>query len=145
MEFRGLHSREHDLALRDLTLPIPHDQAIEELTVEILFDDHMVVAAGVRSTLSRRHKIDLAELVDEPWLLGEGWPHRMVSEAFRARGLNEPKVTLTRISVHLRADLVVQVISLPHFRIRSCACMPISPQGTCGGFSVLPWPIAVVT
>src|SRR5438067_45641 len=40
-----------------------------ETYIEILFEDHLVVAAGVSSRWARRRAIDLAELIDDPWAL----------------------------------------------------------------------------
>ena len=49
----------------------PHadDHFFDDLHVEILFEDEMVIVAGMQSRWARRRKIDLAELVDEPWIL----------------------------------------------------------------------------
>jgi hypothetical protein len=39
----------------------------DEFVVETLFDDSLVVAAGSENPWTRRRRIDLAELVNEPW------------------------------------------------------------------------------
>jgi DNA-binding transcriptional LysR family regulator len=57
----------------------------------------------------RRRRIDLAELVDEPWMLPEGpdsWNYRVVAEAFRTRGLRVPKISVMTLSIHLRISLL---------------------------------------
>jgi len=41
----------------------------EQLVVENLFDDSHVVVAGAQNPWTRRRKIALAELVNEPWTL----------------------------------------------------------------------------
>ena len=90
--------------------------------VEVLFNDHLVVVAGMRSRWARRRKIDLAELVNEPWILatpGSG-PHTIVSEAFRARGLSIPNISLMTLSVLLRANMVASGQFITTFQI-SCA------------------------
>jgi DNA-binding transcriptional LysR family regulator len=61
----GLRNRECDLIVGRLPMPL----ADEDLNVEPLFDDPLVVAAGMHNRLARRRKIDLAELLDEPWIL----------------------------------------------------------------------------
>jgi LysR substrate binding domain len=43
--------------------------AMADLNIEVLFHDQLVIAAGRRNRWARRSKIDLAELVDEPWVL----------------------------------------------------------------------------
>jgi DNA-binding transcriptional LysR family regulator len=68
----------------------------------------MITLASMRSRWARRRKIDLAELVNESWILatpGSG-PHTIVSEAFRARGLSTPNISLMTLSVLLRANMV---------------------------------------
>jgi DNA-binding transcriptional LysR family regulator len=39
------------------------------LALERLFDDSLVVVAGPESHWASRQKIELAELIDEPWIL----------------------------------------------------------------------------
>src|SRR5215475_14282599 len=53
-------------------------------------------------------KIDLAELVDEPWVLAgpTSWRRTLAEEIFRARGLSRPKPMVTTDSIILRARLV---------------------------------------
>jgi DNA-binding transcriptional LysR family regulator len=60
-----LHERTVDLAMSYLTQPFEHD----DLTAELLYSDAMTVAAAPHSKWARRRKIELAELVDEPWCL----------------------------------------------------------------------------
>ena len=45
---------------------------LDDLNIEILFDDEMLVVAGSQSRWANRRKIDLAELVNEPWILTHG-------------------------------------------------------------------------
>jgi DNA-binding transcriptional LysR family regulator len=58
--------------------------------------------------LARRRKIDLAELIDEPWIFvgPTSWNRPWSEEIFRARGLNRPKPLITTDSIILRARLV---------------------------------------
>src|SRR5262249_1592355 len=60
------------------------------------------------SPWARRRKVDLAELIDEPWLLTEpgSWNFTAVVEAFKARGLDIPKIVLTAGSIDLRAQFL---------------------------------------
>jgi DNA-binding transcriptional LysR family regulator len=85
--------------------------ADERMNFEFLFDDAFVVVAGAQSPWSRRRKIELAELMDEPWALppAEG-PLGSLGpafvEAFRARGLDYPRATLLTLPVEMRLSLV---------------------------------------
>jgi LysR substrate binding domain len=78
------------------------DHVFADLNVEVLFDDHLVVAAGKQSRWARRRKIDLAELVNEPWILAEPvtWNYRLISEAFRMRGWDMPRISVRTLSTH---------------------------------------------
>jgi DNA-binding transcriptional LysR family regulator len=57
-----------------------------ELNVEVLFNDKLVVAAGMQTRWARRRKIDLADLARERWILTAPgtWNYQIVEEAFRA-------------------------------------------------------------
>ena len=84
----ALRARRCDLILRHLATPLLDDLPVDDLDVEILLNDRLVVAVGTRSPWARRRKVDLADLVDEPWILAapESWNYRIIAEAFRARG-----------------------------------------------------------
>ena len=81
--------------------------AEEQTNVGNLFEDNVVVAAGVQSRWARRRRIKLDELVNEPWTLP---PHdsamgAILVEAFRARGLPPPAATVVASS-NIRSKLV---------------------------------------
>jgi DNA-binding transcriptional LysR family regulator len=78
------------------------------LDFEFLFDDPCVVAVGVRSPWVRRRRIELAELVDEPWVLsppGSGIAS-IAMETFGASALNYPHTTVVTNSLHVRMSLL---------------------------------------
>jgi DNA-binding transcriptional LysR family regulator len=81
---------------------------IEEHAVEVLFEDSLVVAAGANNPLARRRKIELAELVNEPWVLqpGDNYFGSIVADAFRARGLVLPRLTVATTSPIVRNELL---------------------------------------
>ena len=75
---------------------------------EMLYDDSWVVVAGAQNPWVRRRRIELAELVSESWALGPpesvaGW---IAMEAFRAIGLNHPRVTVVTMSPEARISLL---------------------------------------
>jgi DNA-binding transcriptional LysR family regulator len=146
-EWPELRNRRFDLVLERLVKPLtPQD---EDLNVEVLFCDELVVAAGSQTPWARRRKIDLAELVNEPWIVAppNTWGDTIVAEAFRARGLDSPKVTLTTFSVHLRTHLLAtgpyiaafprSVLNL-NARWFSLKVLPVD-------LPVRPWPVVAVT
>src|SRR5262249_391866 len=67
--FAGLRERKHDLILARVPMPTPDDYPVDDLNLEVLFDDPVVVVAGVHSRWARRRKVELAAIVDEPWIL----------------------------------------------------------------------------
>jgi DNA-binding transcriptional LysR family regulator len=147
LELPELRARRVDIALARITRPLRHED--HDLNVEILLDDYMVVAAGMHSQWANRSKIDLAELANEPWVLTErdSDNYNALAEAFRARGLDMPKVCLTTYSVHLRAKLLSTgpyISTFPHlvFRLEadhfSLKELPVD-------LPVQPWPVGIVT
>jgi DNA-binding transcriptional LysR family regulator len=86
---RDLEERKLDLLISCILVPI----AEERMHAEVLYEEHHVVAAGVQNPLSRRRKIKLADLIDEPWTLpapGSGYGSLFV-DAFRHAGLDLPR------------------------------------------------------
>jgi DNA-binding transcriptional LysR family regulator len=82
--------------------------ADERLGFEFLFDDSCVVVAGTHSPWARRRKLELAELVNEPWVLsplGSGISS-IAMEAFVANGLGYPRMTVVTDSPHARMSLL---------------------------------------
>jgi DNA-binding transcriptional LysR family regulator len=82
--------------------------ADERLDFEFLFDDSYVVAAGVQNQWVRRRRIELAELANESWVLPPPASviGSVVMEAFRASGLDYPRVTVVTDSPHMRISLL---------------------------------------
>jgi DNA-binding transcriptional LysR family regulator len=107
MDVSGLRDRKLDLIIGRLMMPLT-DTAMADLSIESLFHDQLVIAAGRRNRWARRSKIDLAELVDEPWVLppANSWNYRGLAEAFTERGLGPPKSTLVTLSTPLRTYLL---------------------------------------
>ena len=149
LELPGLRERKFDLIVALLLMPRVDDGQGDDLNMEVLFDDHLVIAAGMRSRWARRRKIDLAELVDEPWILAapDTGPYRIVSEAFRARGLSAPRISLMTLSVHLRTNMLASghfIATFPSSVARlhadrfSLKVLPVD-------LPVRPWPVAIVT
>jgi DNA-binding transcriptional LysR family regulator len=99
----ALRRRECDVILGRL-----HSPYDEDLHVVPLFDDPLVVAAGANNPLTRRRKLDLAELMQKPWILQapHTWNYRRLKEAFDVQGLDLPKTTLVTISMPLIVDLL---------------------------------------
>jgi DNA-binding transcriptional LysR family regulator len=80
----------------------------EQFGFEILHYDSSVVLAGVQNPWARRRRIELAELVNEPWALPppESVAGVIAMEAFRASGLDYPCATVITISPEVRISLL---------------------------------------
>jgi len=105
--FRGLRERRYDCVLNALQTGRP-GEAAHDLTAEILYDDATIVAAAAQSKWARRRKIDLAELIDEPWILTgpTAWGRPLGEGIFRAAGLSRPNPRIATDSIILRARLI---------------------------------------
>ena len=119
-----------------------------DLKVEVLFNDELVVAADAHSQWARRRKIDLVELADAPWILApSGFSNVLLAEAFRARGLDLPKISLKTFSIHIRANLIAGtsfVTTLPKSVLNYYADrLPLKALPV--ALPARPWPLLVVT
>ena len=114
-----------------------------------LFEDELVVVAGANSRWFNRRKIDLADLVEERWILTEPgiWNHLLVAEAFATHGLEVPTISMRTLSVHPRTNLIATgdfIATLPRSVLRlyaerfSLKALPID-------FPARPWPVSVIT
>jgi DNA-binding transcriptional LysR family regulator len=108
LELPDLHARKLDLVVSRLSIPHAQDPFGEDLKVEVLFDDPPVVATGASSRWARRRKIDLSELVDEPWVVTprETLTTIAMEQAFQARNLPIPRIRVTTFSLQLRTHLL---------------------------------------
>jgi len=95
----GVDTLHRELCERNIDLVIARRGAPftdEQFGYETLHDDSYVVLAGVQNPWARRRRIELAELVNEPWVLPT--PQSVVGlvaiEAFRACGLEYPRATV---------------------------------------------------
>jgi DNA-binding transcriptional LysR family regulator len=144
--FPELRDRKYDLILaRERSLPAEEPLA-DKLNIETLFDDQLVITAGPRSKwAARRGKIDLAELVEGPWILQA--PHtrnyQHLAEAFQARGLAMPRAGFVTLSMPIFAHFVAggpfitaMPRSLAHFH--SLKVLPVDLPDR-------PWPVTIVT
>ena len=145
-DYRELRERKYDLILERGSPTETEVRAADDLNIETLFDDQLVIVAGSKNKwATRRRKIDLAELVNEPWIMQapHSWNHRVLSEAFRARGLAMPRASLVTLSMSVITHFLAGgrfITSMPrsvaHFK--SLKILPLDLPSR-------PWPVNVVT
>jgi len=96
---RELAERRVDLAVHRRTEALIEDNMV----VEDLFDYDWVVVAEMQNPWTRRRRIELAELADEPWVLPP--PNSPIgtftADAFRASGLRPPRAAVITLSLNL--------------------------------------------
>jgi DNA-binding transcriptional LysR family regulator len=107
LTFPGLHDRTYDLIITRIPAPILDGGAEAGLNVEVLLDDPWVIVACMNSRWARRRKIELAELLEEPWLMSppDSPSYKVVAEAFKTQGFGMPMAILVTLSMDLRAKL----------------------------------------
>src|SRR5712691_11792096 len=108
VEFPELHERKIDLVFARLANDPVQGRLTEELNAEILFNDRYSLVVGEKSKWARRRNVELADLVDEPWIMTplDALGDSFVAGAFRMRGLRVPSLVITTFSIHLRNNLV---------------------------------------
>jgi DNA-binding transcriptional LysR family regulator len=100
----------HDLHERKVDLIFGRLAGLEgdDTNIEVLFKDPLYVAASAKSPWARRRKIELKDLVDEPWTLtapdSSSFP--LMEHAFRASGLAMPHIAVAQYGTQLQTALV---------------------------------------
>jgi DNA-binding transcriptional LysR family regulator len=146
-EFPGLYDRTCDLVIARLRRPLSDDRLVD-FNIDVLFDDPLVVAVGRNNPWACRRRVDLVELVDEPWILSppKTWSYERVAEAFEARGLAVPKASLVTYSMDFRTKLLAAgrfITVIPESLLRNgegrqLKSLPVD-------LPIRPWPVTVLT
>ena len=81
----------------------------EQFNFEKLYEERYVVLASAKNRWVRRKKVELADLLDEPWTLSS--PETVIGlvakEAFSSSGLPYPRVTVTTFPKEMRMNLLL--------------------------------------
>jgi len=103
-QFQELRERTIDL----LIVRMPRPFLEEDLVAEMLFDEPFQAIAGAGSRWAHRRQIELAELVDEPWVLPpyDSVPGAFILEIFRANNLQPPRPRIVSLSGQLTVTLI---------------------------------------
>lgn len=116
--YRRVVDRDVEFAICRMIGPMPDD-----LSAEVLFHDALVILTSARNPLTRRRKLTLADLVNEPWvqLPGDSLFGSMVMEVFRAHGHEPPRPTVVTHSEYLKNDFLAKgrfLTVLPGFMLK---------------------------
>jgi DNA-binding transcriptional LysR family regulator len=141
--FRDLRDRKYDLIVGRGSQP--ENPPASDLIVEPLFDDQLVIVAGTPNKwVARRRKIDLEELVGEPWIMQapHSWNYRVLSEACRTRGVAIPRASLVTLSMSVITHfleggqyITAMPRSVAHFKSLKVLPVDLPPR---------PWPVNLV-
>src|SRR5215470_5992116 len=101
--YREVAERNVELAICRMIGRLP-----DELAAEILFSDSFVVLTAATNPLTRRRKLTLDEIANEPWTL---YPYdssfgSIIAETFRANGHEPPRLTVPTPSSFLQNELL---------------------------------------
>jgi len=109
-DLSGLRDRKYDLVLGHLIKPLALEPLGNDVNVEPLLEDRLVIVAGAESRWTGRRRVGLADLADEPWIMGDSkaWQHQRLIEAFHSAGLPLPKPSIVSTSVHVRTNLLAK-------------------------------------
>jgi len=132
-----LIQRNIEIAIIRISGPIVDRQLI----VERLFEDSYVVAAGAQNPWTRRRRVQLADLVNEPWVLRpfDMLPGAFIAQVFRASGLPPPTAAVFTLSINMHNRLLATgryLGVLPSFSLRlpgahpSLKALPLELPGT---------------
>ena len=80
----------------------------EDLESDALFEEPLFMIAGLDNPWSRRRKIDLQDLLDEPWALPEldNVASALIADGFRSAGIVPPTPQVVSDSMAVRTRLV---------------------------------------
>jgi DNA-binding transcriptional LysR family regulator len=102
--YRALEERQVDLVITQIV-----GAAVDHMEAELLYADRVFVVAATKNPWSRRRRVSLADLMNEPWTLPPpNMPGTVHAEAFRAAGLGLPAATVVIASGIARIALVAE-------------------------------------
>ena len=104
LQFQELRARNIDLVIGRIS----RDDLADDLASETLFEEPFVAVAGSNSKWARRRKVELAELMSEPWILPpyNTVPGTLILDLFRASKLTPPQPSIATLSVQLTVNLI---------------------------------------
>jgi LysR family pca operon transcriptional activator len=95
----------------------------DELAADVLFYDVFSIVTSAKNPLTRRRKLTLADLRNEPWALlpSDSFFGSVIAEAFRANGQELPRPTVASVSTNIQNELLATgrfLTVLPGFMLK---------------------------
>lgn len=120
-DFQALRERKLDLMIGQIL----NSQVDDDMNVEVLFEEPHRVVVAANSSWAGRRRVALADLKDERWIFSErsNIVTSLVSEAFRANGLELPGAKVVTTSMILHLPLLASgdyITTLPYSILRYC-------------------------
>jgi DNA-binding transcriptional LysR family regulator len=143
-QYQMLRERRVDLLFGAITRPF----AEEDLDAQVIYEDRPYITTGASNRLARRRRVEVAELLEEQWVLpGESILRSVLEEALEAKGFALPKVGVKSYSVHQR----ISVLATGRF-VSADSRSVLRYNGAASSVILLPvdlpirlWPVAIVT
>jgi len=142
---RELRGRNIDLMIGRL----PAADLLPDAEAEVLFHERMFAVAGSQNPWTRRRRIELADLIDEPWCLPppDSFPGALVAKVFQAAGLDIPRTGVTAFSIQVQTTLLA---SGRFLTILPASVLPFSARRLMlkildVNLPIQPWPVGIVT
>lgn len=104
MQFNPLRERKVELMIGRLPDPFVED----DLVSDPLLEEPFMALAGVNSQWARRRRVELAELMEESWVLPppDSTPGVVLAGLFSASGLKLPRPAVATLSIQLTTTLI---------------------------------------
>jgi DNA-binding transcriptional LysR family regulator len=144
-EFRELRERSVDLLIGRVFKPV----SMDDVAADILCKDAFFVVAGAINPWTRRRKVKLADLVNEPWLFfpEESLSNAYIREGFRANGVDVPAGIVSSFSMQLRFHLLAKAnfLTVLHGSVLAFNARPWSLRTLPIDLRIPPMPVAIFT
>jgi len=116
--YRDVSERNIELAICRMIGRLP-----DELAADVLFYDAFSIVTSAKNPLTRRRKVTLADLRNEPWALlpFDSFFGSVIAEAFRANGQEPPRPTVASVSTNIQNELLATgrfLTVLPGFMLK---------------------------
>ena len=102
-EYQMLRERKVDLLLGSITRPFVE----EDVDAQVVYEDRPYITTGATNRLALRRRVEVAELLEQQWILpGESILRSVLEEALQAKGFALPRIGVKSYSVHQRITLL---------------------------------------